>query len=144
MTRTDGFTLVEMLLSVAIIVLLVGMSLPVFLSFQSRNDVDIGAQAVAETLRRAVVYSRAVQADGQWGVAVQSSQVTLFKGASYASRITSSDETIALPPAAALSGLSEVVFNKFSGTPLSTGTITLTTPTATRSITINAKGMVDY
>jgi len=144
MSRAGGFTLIEVLLSVAIIGLLVGLSLPVYLSFQNRNDVDIATQTIAETLRRGCAYSRAVQADSQWGVAILPTAITLFKGSSYASRDTTADETVTLPAVATVSGLTEVVFGKLSGTPTATGTITLTSPATTRSISLNAKGMVDY
>lgn len=140
-----GFTLIEVLLSVAIIGILVGLSLPIYQSFQNRNDLDIAAQNVTDTLRRAETYSRAVNGDSQWGVEIQSGAVTLFKGTSFASRNTTYDEAISMSTSISLTGLSEVLFTKVTGAPNTTGSVTLTSSNNdTRTVTINAKGMVDY
>jgi prepilin-type N-terminal cleavage/methylation domain-containing protein len=140
-----GFTLIEMLLSIAIIVMLVGLSLPVYQSFQSRNDLDIATQSIADMLRRAQSYARGVNGDTTWGVHLQSGSATLFKGASYASRATGFDETTVIASTYTVSGVSDVVFSKFSATPSTTGSITLArTTNDTRTISINGKGMVSY
>lgn len=141
-----GFTLLEVLLSVTILALLAGLSLPVYASFQSRNDIDLTTQSIAFALRRAETYSRAVTGDSQWGVEIQSNAAILFKGAVFAGRDTSFDENIPLSSTISRSGLSEVVFTKFTAAPSATGTITLVSGSSndTRTITINAKGMVNY
>ena len=145
MRQEAGFTLVEMLLSVAILTALVGMSLPLYTTFVQRNDLDITAESVAVALRRAETYARAVQYDSTWSIELQSSSVTLFQGTNFAGRNTSYDETLSLPGSITLSGLSEIQFAKFSATPNTTGNIVLTSNTNdTRTISVNAKGMVDY
>ena len=143
--KSRGFTLVEVLLSVTIISMLVGLSLPVYKSFQDRNDLDLTTESIANSFRRAQVYAGAVNGDSQWGVEVQGSTVTLFKGATFASRDTSYDEVTTIPGNMAVSGLSEVLFSKLSATPNTTGSVTLTANSNDiRTITINAKGMVSY
>lgn len=143
--ETRGFTLVELLLSVGIIALLAGLSAPVYVSFQTRNDLEVTSQSIVEMLRRAQTYARGVNGDSQWGVAIQSSTAILFKGATYATRDATYDETQTISPSTAVSGLSEIVFSKLDATPSTTGTITLTANTNdTRTITINGKGMVSY
>lgn len=141
-----GFTLIEVLLSVVIISLIVGLSLPVYRSFQTRTELEINTQNVAEMLRRAQTYARAMNGDSPWGVVVSANTATLFKGASYASRDTSADEISDLTANLTTSGLTEVVFSKFSATPNTTGTITLTdTQTnSAKSVSLNAKGVVTY
>jgi prepilin-type N-terminal cleavage/methylation domain-containing protein len=143
--RQAGFTLLEVLLSVAIMSLLAGLSLPVYESFARRNDLDVTTQSTVNAIRRAESYARAVQGDSLWGVKFQASGMTLFKGATYAARDTSFDEVITVPGAVTVSGLSEVDFAKVTALPNTTGTVTLTSTTNdTRTITLNAKGMVDY
>jgi prepilin-type N-terminal cleavage/methylation domain-containing protein len=144
-SRQAGFTLIELLLSVAIIGMLAGLSLPVYESFARRNDMDLVAQNTVGAIRRAESYARAVQGDSVWGVKFQSSGVILFKGATYATRDAAFDETITVPGSVALSGLTEVQFAKLTAAPNTVGTVTLTSSTnATRTLTLNAKGMVDY
>ncbi len=144
-----GFTLVEVLLSVVIIGMLVGLSLPVYANFQNRNDLELTTQGIADMLRRAQTYSRAVNGDSQWGVEIQSTGATLFKGASFAGRDQNYDEATFIPSSMNVSGFTEVLYSKFDAvpttTPLATTSLTLTTRTnETRTITINAKGMVNY
>lgn len=146
MERQRGFTLLEVLLSVSIITILVGMSLPLYQTFQVRNDLDITAEAIASSLRRAQVYARGVNGDAQWGVEVQSTAVTLFRGAVFASRDPTYDEPTSIPASMSVSGLTEVLFSKLTGAPSTTGNIVLTTTNTndTRTININAEGMVSY
>jgi len=144
--RERGFTLLEMLLSITIIGILVGLSTPVYRSFLVRNDVDITLQSVANTIRRAQTYARGVSGDSVWSIEVQSSTITLFKGTVFASRDTNYDEVIDMPGNVTASGLSEVQFTKFTGKPNTSGNIVLTTTTTgeTKTLTVNTEGMVDY
>jgi prepilin-type N-terminal cleavage/methylation domain-containing protein len=145
MNRQRGFTLVEVLLSVAIISVLAGMSLPVYQSFNNRNELDITTQSLANALRRAQLYSRGSQNDSPWGVEIQSGAITLFKGSVFASRDTAYDEAIVVPANVTISGDGEVLFAKLSGAPDATGSMTLTSiNNDIRTVTINAKGMVTY
>lgn len=144
--KQHGFTLLEVLLSVGIITALAGLSLPVFMSFNNRNDLDLAAQVVADSLRRAEVYSRGVSGDSQWGVKVQPGAVVLFKGATYATRNTDYDETTSISGALTVGGSDETVFSKLGAAPSGASSIVLASSSIneTRTVTINAKGMVDY
>jgi len=145
MSRQGGFTLVELLLSVVIIGMLTGLSLPVYESFARRNDLDITSQNVAMALRRAATYARASNYDSAWSVEVQASSIILFRGTVFASRNTVYDETVSIPGSIIPAGLGEVQFAKFSAAPNTTGIITLTSTTNdVRTITVNAKGAVTY
>ena len=140
-----GFTLLEVLLSVATISVIAGIGIPIYQSLQVRNDLDIAAITIAQNFRRAQTLSQAMDGDTTWGVRMQSGNITLFQGASYAGRNVNFDEVFDVPISIAPSGVQEVVFTKFSGEPQITGTVTLTTNTnETRNITINEKGMVSY
>jgi prepilin-type N-terminal cleavage/methylation domain-containing protein len=140
-----GFTLIEVLLSVTILAMLVGLSLPVYETFVRRNDLDLTAQATVSAIRRAEAYSRSVNQDSQWGIELVAPGITVFKGDTYATRDAAFDEIIMLPNSISVSGISEIVFAKLSATPNATGTISFTTTTNdTRTITINGKGMVSY
>jgi prepilin-type N-terminal cleavage/methylation domain-containing protein len=143
--RQRGFTLIEMLLSVAIIAMLAGVSGPVYNSFVTRNDLDITGQQIVQSLRRAQTYARSMSDDSAWSVEIETSAATLFKGTNFGGRDATLDEAVTIPASITRSGLTEVQFAKFTGLPNTTGTITLTSNTnETRTITINAKGMVNY
>jgi prepilin-type N-terminal cleavage/methylation domain-containing protein len=144
-TGSKGFTLIEMLLSVTIIGLLAGLSLPIYESFNRRNDLDVAAQHVSTTLRRAATYARAMYGDSAWSVRIDSTGATLFEGTSYGTRDTAYDEFTEIPGSITVSATTEVQFAKMSGQPGSAASVTLTSSTSdTRVITVNAKGMVSY
>jgi prepilin-type N-terminal cleavage/methylation domain-containing protein len=140
-----GFTLLEILLVVGIISIIAGFSMPVYQSFQVKNDLDIAAQTIATSFRRAQVLAEASDGDNTWGVEVISGSITVFQGVSYAARVAAFDEITSLPPTITPTGLSEVVFDRLTGQALSTGTVTLTTSTGlVRTIALSSKGTVTY
>jgi prepilin-type N-terminal cleavage/methylation domain-containing protein len=143
--KRSGFTLLEVLLSIALIAVMAGVTIPVYISSQVRNDLDIATVEIVQTLRRGQILAQAVDGDTSWGMRVASGSITLFKGASYAARDSAFDEIFEVPTNIAPSGITEVVFSKFTGLPQTAGTITLTSSTnETRNIVINQKGMVSY
>lgn len=144
--KSHGFTLIEVLLSVAIISLIAGISLPVLGSFNERNNLDIVTQGIVGQLRRAQTYTRGVNGDSQWGVHVQSSDATLFKGTSYVDRDAAFDEITTIPSSITPSGTTDILYSKLEAAPSTAGTITLTNTNnnQSRMITVNAQGMVAY
>lgn len=143
--KQKGFTLLETLLSIAVISLIAGIGVPVYQSFQVRDDLDISTTTIVQSARRAEILAQASDGDTSWGLHIQSGNIVLFKGASYATRDSSYDEIFDLPTSILPSGLSEIVYAKFTGMPQTTGAITLTSnANETRIITINAKGTVSF
>lgn len=144
-STSTGFTLLEVLLSVGLITILAGLSMPVAQRFQVQNDMTIASTTIAQNLRRAQLESQAVDGDSTWGVKIQSGSIVMFQGASYASRIATYDELFDLPTSITPSGLGEVVFAKMTGLPQSTGTVTLTDNAGVvKAIVVNSKGTINY
>jgi hypothetical protein len=81
--------------------------------------------------------------NSSWGVAYQSSKIILFQGASYTSRNPAFDEVFAVSPSVNISGLTEVVFQRKTGLPQTTPTITISSIGTTKVITINSQGVVE-
>ena len=143
--REGAFTLIEILLSMALLAILVAFSLPTFNVLFYTNDLDVAKNQVAQSLNRASFLSSASQGDTTWGVKVSAGEVVIFKGSSYAARDTEYDESYNISPSIALTGISEIVFEKMTGLPQTTGNIILTSPNGqTRTVTINAKGSINY
>jgi len=138
-----GFTLIEILLSVALITLIMGFSVPFYSSLQSKNSLSVSASALTQSLREAKLRSQAVDGDSPWGVYVEIESIILFQGATYATRNPGYDQTFDLPQGIVPTGLNEVVFTKLEGQPSQIGSITLTHSNGpTVDLTINEKGMV--
>ena len=144
--RQEGFTLIEMILVVAIIALLAGFGVPIYYSFLAKNDLEVAAGTTTQLLRRAQLNSQAMVGDSSWGVKVQNSGATLFKGTSYSAvRDTSGDEVFSFANNLIVSDLTEILFTKFTGVVSTVGTTTLTLPSGElKNITINSQGVVNY
>ncbi|MBI4272841.1 type II secretion system protein [Candidatus Uhrbacteria bacterium] len=140
-----GFTLLETLLVIALVALIFVAGMPVYLSLMFRNDLAIGQNTTASLLRRAQLLSQGVDGDSGWGAKIQSGSITLFQGASYASRNTTRDEIHEIPSSINVAGAQEIVYAKFTGLPSATGTITFTASNnETSTVTINGKGTISY
>jgi len=140
---SQGFSLIEMLLSIALIGVLAGLSVPVYSGYVGHNDVHIAAQTVTQAYRHAQQYARSGEGDSEWGVRVVNGSVTVFKGGSYATRDTAYDEEFVLSQGMSVSGIEECVFTKMTGNPTVTGEVFLSSNAGiSRVISVNEKGMV--
>ena len=142
--KCKGFTLIEIMLVVALMIVIGSISVPVYQSFQVKNNLDVATYTIVQTLRRAQVLSQSGVGDETWGVHIESGSAVLFKGANYASRDISTDEVFEISTNIAPTGIADIVFSKLLGEPQTTGDIILTTSNNdTKTITINAKGTVE-
>ena len=142
-----AFTLIELLLVVAMIGLLVFVSGPIYQVFQGRNDLQIAGETLANNLRRAQFLSQGGVENSAWGVNISTTSptITLFKGDNFVSRDATWGEATTLSSGIIPSGLLEVDFAKFSGVPSNTGTTTLTLNSQTvYYVNINSEGRVNY
>lgn len=139
-----AFTLMEILLSIGLMSLLIGISVPVLQSFYFSDEVDTAVSLGARALRTAQLNSQDEYKDSAWGVRFANGGMTVFKGATYATRTATEDVIYSIDTTVSVSGLSEVDFAKFTGTTATTGTVTFTRNSSSRNITINAKGTLTY
>ena len=145
MQRATGFTLIEALLSVAIIAILAGLSLPLYRSYAAQNDLSLAAQYISTSLRRAETYAQNGAQDSPWGVSVQTSQVVVYKGDSYENRDRTYDEATTLGSITSVSGVTDVSFARLTTEPSATGAISITsTNNETRTMSVNEQGTISY
>lgn len=140
-----GFTLLELLLTIAIGVAIFSLTVPTMIRFYRSQIVDDTAKNMVDSLRRAHQYSIA-QVDGQsYGVKLLplSNSYVLFQGSSYALRNTVEDEVETYPSIVTIDATStEVVFSRLHGTSTVSGTWTLSGG-LTRSIIISPQGTIN-
>jgi len=115
--KSNGFTLLEILIVVGIIAVLMSLSLPLGLDFYRGQQLETQSQEIVQTLRRAQLKAMSVEDDSSFGVYFTDDNYTLFKGSSYTTREFQYDEVFNLSLILTLSGLSEVVFSKLEGAP---------------------------
>ena len=123
--NSRGFTFIEILLVITILVILVALIIPTFRLFSLRADLNNTSEEIISILR--LVQSKTLASEGpaQYGVYFDDTptphQYTLFKGSDYASRDSSFDNVYRLPSKVEiyeinLGGGKEVVFNRIDGT----------------------------
>lgn len=142
--QSSAFTLVEILLVIALIAIILGFTVPIGWSFVMQNDLDVSATMAAQTLRRAQALSMAGAGGSGWGVEVSADNITLFMGNSFATRNANADEVFELPSTLNVAGDVEVDFQA-NGQPASGATIALSNSlNQNRIINVNAIGTVSY
>lgn len=146
-----GFSLIEVVVVVAIALLLSGLALASFRQFGHRLDVGATAQKIVVTLDDARNRTLGSRADSRWGVHFAADSYTLFPGSTYTAG-SSSNEVHALPAGLTIDAInlagggSDVVFDSLTGNTSLTGTVRLAlteTPANNQTITITAAGQAD-
>lgn len=139
-----GFTLIELVLSVGVISILLMISVPVLQRYIVKNDMDVITNVVVQDMYRAQNLARAGENNGNWGVYIQSGNITLFQGTSYSARNQGKDEIYTIPNSIVVSGQNEYVFSVFSGLPTSGGSTTIQNNNDTKSVSVNSQGVISY
>lgn len=139
----NGFTLIEMTLTIALLFYIGLISVMFYSSFYLKNAVNNVTKDFAFSLRKAQTYSMAGRQGSPWGVALTGGNITIFKGTSYATRTTAFDEVHdGIPSTLSIVGFNETVFAKMTGIPSATSTVLITGGGRSRTMTVNAQGIV--
>jgi prepilin-type N-terminal cleavage/methylation domain-containing protein len=144
----EGFTLIEVLLVIAIMLLLLLLSVSGMQLFASRSAHLSAARVVLGTLEEAHARTLASHGDVAYGVHFEAQSVTLFQGATYdASAVT--NEVRTLPVRASITsialsgGVSNITFTRLQGRATASGTVTVATTadaSVSRTISIYESG----
>lgn len=146
-----GFTLIELLLVIAILVIITGLSVPIYGNLQIKTQINENISLIIQTLRTAKERSISRVNDSAHGIYFEinpgaDDKFILYQGSSYASRNSSYDrETVLDSTLHIITNLTdnEVNFSKGLGLPNNVGTITLShDTTGVKNISINSMGIV--
>lgn len=144
---TKGFTLIEILIAVSVVAILGTMSIVSFRSSRNVRDMTTSAQNALSVIRLAQSKTLAGENDSAWGVHLESNQITLFEGDSYASAISTQDypfpPSIEITSIALNGGGSDIIFKRITGQTDTDGTFVVDvigSPDNSFSITIDTSG----
>ena len=126
-----GFTLIEILVVIAITVILITLAVPTYRFFQKESDLMNNTEKIINTLRLSQNKTLSSEGASQYGVHLDQTTYTLFKGNNYILRDDSFDEIHEFPESVEISevildgGGSEVIFDRISGTTSQFGSLTI-------------------
>lgn len=149
MSHHQGFTLIELVVSIAIIVLLLAVIATPFRTFRNSKILDTSAEETLALLSEARGNTLSAKDGYQYGVHFESTQIVMYRGATYVSNDTNNkvvalDSAIEVSSVALAGGASDVLFSRLTGNTSQTGTVTLrikTDTAKTRTITIGGTGV---
>jgi prepilin-type N-terminal cleavage/methylation domain-containing protein len=141
-----GFTLIELMIVVALIFMFSGLTLPVGFNFYQESTLKDQARNLENSLRKAQAMAMTGRGESSAGVKIEERQYIIFEGESYEK--SREDMTIPLPIALSITGPKEIVFQKSTGLPIlpeeeSSTTITLTFGANSQKININSQGKIE-
>lgn len=143
---TAGFTMLEIVISVAILALIVSLSLGALSSFRERQSLVSEGEGIASLVRDARTRTLAGQGGTAWSVFFSSTAVILFPGTSYV--VGGPNQVVRDIPAhmtlstALLGGGSTLSFERLVGTTNQAGTISLSSGASTLVLRVEQGGVV--
>ena len=140
-----GFSLLELLLVIAIAVIIFTFSSPFILNFYRTNVVNEAQSNIIDALQRARHYAVLQKNDNSFGVSFTglADNYVLFQGATYGADVTENEifpydgVIVTSEPA-----IDEVVFSKLTGLPSATGTIAVGFNGFSRYILVDDSGLI--
>jgi prepilin-type N-terminal cleavage/methylation domain-containing protein len=139
----SGFTFIELILVIALILVLGTMSTGFAARFLTQNAVDNTTDQFVSSLRKAQLNAMMGKQNSNWGVNYASNTITLYRGNSFATRTAAFDERYTVNTAVSVSGFSELNFTRMTGAPGSTPTFTISGNGNSNTVTINSQGVVN-
>lgn len=138
-----GFTLIEILITIGILLLLLGGTLALSFPYLEQQQLHADGEITASEVRQAQAEAYAQDDDAGHGLKVFTDHLVRFEGASYAARVVAKDKTTTLPgPVDSLPQASEIDFAAGSLNPGAVTTIRLVRDTFFYDISLSAYGVL--
>jgi prepilin-type N-terminal cleavage/methylation domain-containing protein len=142
-----GFTLIEILLVIAILVILVSVTLPKFAEMRAHQVLRAAVEDITSVLNKARSQTLASLESSEYGVHFEADSVTIFKGDTYSVSDPDNQVIDIVSPASISSisltgGTSNIYFARLTGAPSATGSVTVENGITTKTISVSAAGAV--
>lgn len=143
-----GITTVELLIIAATLGIIFSIILPQFSKIRENQVLKNTTIEVVSGLNKARAQTLASLNSSSYGVHFQSDKVIIFKGVVFSAG-DANNEVIDFTVPANISnislgaGVSDIFFARLSGIPNKTGTVTVSTPSYSKIITISATGAIN-
>lgn len=140
-SASDGVTLIEIIVVIAIAGILLGAGIPLTWDFYLQSELRAERANAIAYLRAARTRALSNKGESTHGVAVAGSNFVIFEGASYAGRNVSRDQLFPRSPGITVTGTTEIVFAQLSGRSASS-TMLLASPAGGAAVRVNTEGLV--
>jgi len=141
----NGFTLIEALVVIAIIVIVTAATIPLYGRWQTASILGSTKTEIVQNIRTAQIKAKSGLNNSDFGAYFLTTSYTIYEGSTYITRDQSQDAIFSLPGNISLSGLSEVNFTKKTGIPSVVGTLLINNLASGEkvSIDINSEGLIE-
>jgi len=144
-----GFSFIEIIVIIAVIGILVSAVVPQFSKIRQRQVLKSAAADILSSLDKARTETLSSLNSSEYGVYFEADKVTIFKGTTFTANSPDNEVVLLTDPAnisnVTFGGVSSssgsLYFNRLSAAPNTYGTVTVNTPSYTKTITISATGM---
>lgn len=135
----NGFTIIELILVVAIVSILAASTAPFVSRFVLLNNLEVATDKTVSTFRKAQQYAMDNKSDTTWGVCKTGNTLRLYTGTcvtpTFKEDFDLSDVTT--------SGFSSITFTNKRGEPSGTVSMTITNGAGSKTVSMNAGGGMD-
>lgn len=144
-----GFTAIEILIVLSVVVILISIAIGSLSKVKENQVIKDSVQDVLSSLDKARTETLSSLNSSEYGVHFQADQVIIFKGKVYSAG-ASTNEIISISSPASISNVTlagvsstsgDFYFNRLSGAPSATGTVTVSSTNFSKIITISATGI---
>lgn len=146
-----GVTAIELLIVVAVLAIIFAIVFPQFSQMRENQALKTAVSDVLSSLNKARSQTLSSLNSSEYGVRFEPDRVIIFTGQSYSSEALD-NETINIITPATISNVTlndvsasvgDMFFNRLSGSPSKKGTITISTASRSKIITISATGVAN-
>ena len=141
--KYSGFTLIEVMLMIALVFLVALFASPFSGTFFFTQERSITYDEIRGSLEKARLYSMTGKNGSAWGVTAVGQKIVLFQGDGYSNLDAPGNEIYDIRGRVTVTGFSEVVFDRITGNPRTTPTITISDDFGSESATLNSEGVFE-
>jgi len=150
--NSNGFTLLEVLVAVAIFAIILGIAIVTSRSFSNTVNLDNSGKIIGANIKLAKTRSVGALNDTNYGVHFESDRIVVFAGDTFdagdaANKAANLSDTVEIYDVSLNGGGPDLVFNRLTGTTDNFGTIGIRlvkNPSETKQVVINQEGQIDY
>jgi len=148
----NGFTLIEILITIAIFAIILGITIVAVRSFSDTVNLDNAGKIIGTNIKLAKMRSVGALNDTNYGVRFEGDKITVFAGDTFdvsdpTNKVVNLSDNVKISDISLAGGGIDLVFNRLTGTTNNAGTIEIelvNNSSEKKQIVINEEGQIDH